>query len=302
MAARVVAQHARLGALLAERSRDLEIVREALAERAHLSRLRQELEVARHLQLSSLPSIFPPFPDRKDFDLFAAMAPAKEVGGDFYDFALVGGDRLAVMIGDAAGKGVSAAMFIAMARSILRSAVVRGASPGQALALANSTLAVENHTMMFATAFVGVLDLGTGWFTYANAGHNPPYLVASSSPVRTIDGEAGIALGIMEDAEYDDHDIQIAERSTIVLFTDGVTEANDPDDEMFGEASLEASLASLGQCSPEEGVGAIQRAVHAFVRGAEQADDITVLALRWLGAIAKPASVTAKRLSVKPEV
>ena len=177
MAARVVAQHRKLADLLAERTRDLEIVRQALDERAQLSRLRQELEVARHLQLSSLPQVFPPFPDRRDFEVYAAMEPAKEVGGDFYDFALLGGDRLALMIGDASGKGVSAAMFIAMGRSILRSAIVRGASPGQALALANSTLAVENHTMMFATVFVGVLDLRTGWLTYSSAGHNPPYLV-----------------------------------------------------------------------------------------------------------------------------
>ena len=301
MAARVVAQHARLAALLAERSRDLEIVRNALAERAQLSRLRQELEVARHLQLSSLPRVFPPFPGRMEFDLFAAMEPAKEVGGDFYDFALVGGDRLAVMIGDAAGKGVSAAMFIAMARSILRSAIVRGASPGQALALANSTLAVENHTMMFATAFVGVLDLGTGWFTYANAGHNPPYLVTAGD-VQGIRGAAGIALGIMEDAEYEDHDVQVAAGATVVLFTDGVTEANDPDGAMFGEPSLEASLAALGQSPPEQGVAAIQRAVQNFARDAEQADDITVLALRWHGPIAAPAALTSERLSVRPEI
>ncbi len=302
MAARVVAQHARLGALLAERSRDLEVVREALSERAHLTRLRQELEVARHLQLSSLPRIFPPFPDRTEFELFAAMEPAKEVGGDFYDFALVGGDRLALMIGDASGKGVSAAMFMAMGRSILRSAIVRGASPGQALALANSTLAVENHTMMFATAFIGILDLRTGWLTYASAGHNPPYVVIAGQPPLAINGSPGIALGILEDAEYDDSDVQLPQGASVVLFTDGVTEANDPEGGMFGEESLEAELAKLRLEGPEQGVARIQQALRIFARGAEQADDITVLAARWLGAAPVKADVLAKRLPVQPEI
>ncbi len=297
MAARVVAQHGKLADLLAERTRDLEIVRQALAERAQLSRLRQELEVARHLQLSSLPQVFPPFPDRTDFEVYAAMEPAKEVGGDFYDFALVGGDRLAVMIGDASGKGVSAAMFIAMARSMLRSAVVRGASPAQALGLANGTLAVENHTMMFATVFVGVLDLRTGWMTYASAGHNPPYLVVPGAPVQPLGGRTGIALGVMDDAEYDDEEVQVPQNASIVLFTDGVTEANAPDMTMFDEVRLEAALGDLAREGPEGTVVAIQDAVRRFADGAEQADDITVLAARWLGPAASGAAPVAAPVS-----
>lgn len=293
MAARVVAQHTRLATLLAERTRDLDTVRQALSERAQLSRLRQELEVARHLQLSSLPQIFPPFPDRTDFEIYAAMEPAKEVGGDFYDFALIGGDRLAVMIGDASGKGVSAAMFIAMGRSILRSAIVRGASPAQALALANSTLSVENHTMMFATVFAAVLDLRTGWLTYASAGHNPPYLVAEGVGVQPLGGETGIALGIMEDAEYIDGDILVPQGASIVLFTDGVTEAHDLAHAMYGEELLEAALARLQHAGPEAVVRAIQAEVLRFANGAEQADDITVLSARYLGPVQLLASQDA---------
>ena len=283
MAARVVAQHVKLADLLAERTRDLEVVRQALAERAQLSRLRQELEVARHLQLSSLPQVFPPFPDRTEFDIFASMQPAKEVGGDFYDFALLGGDRLAIMIGDASGKGVSAAMFIAMGRSILRSAIVRGASPAQALGLANSTLAVENHTMMFATVFAAILDLRTGWLTYASAGHNPPYVVGPGMPVSVLGGEAGIALGVMEDAEYEDVERQVEPGASLVLFTDGVTEANASDMSMFDEERLEAEIAVLADAGPERMVAAIQESVARFASGMEQADDITVLSARWNG-------------------
>lgn len=285
MAARVTAQHRKLASMLAERTRDLGIVREALAERAHLSRLRQELEVARNLQLSSLPQIFPPFPDRTDFAVHAAMEPAKEVGGDFYDFALIGGDRLALMIGDASGKGVSAAMFIAMGRSILRSAMVRGASPAQALALANSTLAVENHTMMFATVFVAVLDLRSGMLTYASAGHNPPYLVSPAAGVQPLGGITGIALGVLEDAEYDNEILLVPVGGNIVLFTDGVTEANNSREAMFGEELLEAELARLMEAKPEAIVAAIQAAVQRFADGAEQADDITVLSASYLGPV-----------------
>jgi len=305
MAGRVMAQHARLADLLAERTRDLEVVRQALSERAQLSRLRQELEVARHLQLSSLPQVFPPFPDRADFEVYAAMAPAKEVGGDFYDFALLGGDRLAVMIGDASGKGVPAAMFIAMARSILRSAIVRGASPGQALALANGTVSVENHTLMFATVFAGVLDLRTGWLTYASAGHNPPYLVGPAGGVMPLSVPPGtlpgIALGILEEAEYDDQEVLVPPGASLVLFTDGVTEAHDPSGTMFGEARLEAGIAGLAQAGPEGVVAAIQAAVLQFAAGAEQADDITVLSARFLGGVgAAGVEVVAERVGVGP--
>jgi sigma-B regulation protein RsbU (phosphoserine phosphatase) len=305
MASQVVAQHRKLANLLEERTRDLQVVRDALAERAHLTRLRQELEVARHLQLSSLPQVFPPFPDRTDFEVYAAMAPAKEVGGDFYDFALIGGDRLAIMIGDASGKGVSAAMFIAMARSILRSATVRGASPSQALGLANSTLAVENHTMMFATVFIAVLDLRTGWLTYASAGHNPPYLVIPGGRVLPLEGRSGIALGIIDDADYEDEEVQVPEGGSIVLFTDGVTEAHDPSLSMFGEERLEAGLAHLAAAGPEVTVVAIQQQVQKFADGTEQADDITVLSARYLGP-AQAAGPTVARadkwLPARPEV
>jgi sigma-B regulation protein RsbU (phosphoserine phosphatase) len=298
MAARVTAQHRRLADLLAERTRDLESVRQALAERAHLSRLRQELEVARHLQLSSLPQVFPPFPDRTDFEVYAAMEPAKEVGGDFYDFALLGGDRLAVMIGDASGKGVPAALFIAMARSMLRSAVVRGASPAQALGLANSTLAVENHTMMFVTAFVAILDLQTGWLTYANGGHNPPYIIGADLGVQALGGSSGISLGVMEDAEYEDSELLVPEGASLVLFTDGVTEAGAVDESMFGEERLERALTALALAGPEVTVAAIQEAVRRFADGVEQADDITVLSARYLGpAVTRSRAAAGQRLA-----
>ena len=286
MAARVTAQHARLADLLAQRTRDLDVVRDALTERAQLFRLREELDVARRLQMGSLPAVFPPFPERTEFDLFAAMVPAKEVGGDFYDFALLG-DRLVLMIGDASGKGVSGAIFVATTRVLLRSAMVHGASPAQALATANVTLAVDNPTMMFTTAFIAVLDLATGLLTYANAGHNPPYLSApgsaSSGGLQTLAGSDGIALGVLDEAEYEDATLHVAAGASLVLFTDGVTEANRPDYALYGETRLEDVLQGLELESPEDLVAGIQDAVQRFADGEEQADDITVLVARFRG-------------------
>lgn len=286
MAARVMAQHRKLSELLASQRRDLEIVRQALTERAQLTRMREELEVARHLQLSSLPSVFPPYPDRHDFEVFASMQPAKEVGGDFYDFVLIDADHLALLIGDASGKGVSGAIFIAMGRSLLRSAMVRGASPAQALALANSTLAVDNPTMMFATVFIAVLNLRTGWLSYASAGHNPPYLVVPDKAPEMLDRSRGIALGIVDEAEYQDEEAQMLPGSLAVLFTDGVTEANALDGSLFGEKRLTDALEALPHAGSEAAVAGVQAAVSSFTAGAEQADDITVLSVRYLGPMA----------------
>jgi phosphoserine phosphatase RsbU/P len=292
MADRVTEQHQRLSTLLRERTRDLEIVRQALDERAQLTRLRQELEVAHDLQMASLPAVFPAFPDRRDFDIFAAMQPAREVGGDFYDFALLDGDRLALFIGDASGKGVSAAMFVAMTRALLRSAVARGSPLPDALAIANDTLAIENETHMFATAFVGVIDLSSGRLRYSNAGHNPPYVVRGGSPI-PLDGAMGLALGAIEGFEYEQAEFLLRAGDGVLLYSDGVTEAYDADRKLFGDDRLESALTKWGDGSPEAAVRLIRDAVERFASGAEQADDMTLLALRYIGPAARHSQIAA---------
>lgn len=283
MADGVLLRQNRLSALLEERTRDLAAVREALEQRVLFDRMVEELEVARRLQLSSLPT---EFPSRPAFRLHAAMRPAKEVGGDFYDFMMLDEHRLVLMVGDASGKGVAGAIFVAMTRSLLHAAVARGASPGEALAQANDTLAVDNPSMMFATAFVGILDCRSGVLRYANAGHNPPRVLRQDGEEAPIHGHGaqGIALGIVEDFVFDEHEAAIAPGDTLLLFSDGVTEAQRPGGELFGDERLSATLvaaANAAAADPTIIVEHIAQAVDAFAAEEPQADDITLLCLSY---------------------
>lgn len=279
MSAQVQARQRRLADLLEARTRDLALVQEALAERIQLNRLREELEVARQLQMSSVPTVFPDLPA---FALHAAMLPAKEVGGDFYDFALLGADRIALFVGDASGKGVGAAIFIAMARSLLRAAVMRGARPGEALAQANDALAADNPRMMFATVFVGIIDLASGTMSYANAGHNPP-LRRRGDAVDIVAGTGDIALGILEGAEFVTSDLSLLPGDTLLLFSDGITEAVGPDEALFGDPRLQARFADLAALPPAGAVAALNESVAVFAADMPQADDITTLVFAYHG-------------------
>lgn len=284
MAERVVEQHGKLSSLLEERTRDLGIVRQALAERSQLNRLREEMELAHNLQLSSLPATFPAFPQRQDFDLHATMRPATEVGGDFYDFALIDEDHLGLFIGDASGKGVSAAMFIAMGRSLIRSTATRGGSPAECLTMANNTLSVENHTMMFATAFAGILHLPTGRIRYASAGHNPPYIRRTGGAIETLDQCEGVPLGVAEDIPYTEASIAMGPDDTLVMFTDGVTEATNGANECFLENRLIDSITAGAGLKPADLLSRVIADIDAFVGEAPQSDDITMIGVRFIGA------------------
>ncbi|MBR0645709.1 PP2C family protein-serine/threonine phosphatase [Plastoroseomonas hellenica] len=275
----VVQQHGALADLLAERTRDLALVRQALDERIQLNRMREELDVARRLQLSSVPTTFP---QRRSFRLHATMVPAKEVGGDFCDFVMLDEHRLALLIGDASGKGVGAAIFIAMARSLLRAAMGRGASPAEALAQCNDTLAADNPTLMFATAVVAVLDCRTGVMTYANAGHNAPRRRGAGQEGMLAMPD-GIALGVMDGFIYEDRVLRLDPGDMLLFFTDGVTEAMGPGDALFGDDRLAAITADTSLQEPSQLLDAVARAVAGFADGAPQADDMTMLALHWHG-------------------
>lgn len=275
----VLNRHARLHGLLEERTRDLDLVRQALDQRVLLDRMVQELEVARRLQLETLPSVFPV---SAAFDMHAAMWPAKEVGGDFYDVLTLADGSVALMVGDASGKGVAAAIFVAMTRSLLRAAIARGASPAGALEQANAALAADNPTMMFVTAFIAVLDPATGLLRYANAGHNPPRVVGAAGQC-ALGGADGIALGVVEDFVFEDRARRLAPGETLVLFTDGVTEADRADGTLFGDDRLSDALVAGAGAAPSALVGQIAAAVAGFAAGCPQADDITLLCLAFAG-------------------
>src|SRR5207253_5013125 len=216
-----------------------------LTELEQAERLRaKELEHAALIQQSILPGNFPPFPHRKDFELHAAMIPAKEVGGDLFDFFLLDDHHLGLVLGDVSGKGVPAALFMAVSRTLLRATAQRNLSPGDCLNQVNITLATQNPSHMFVTMFYGILDTRNGELRFANGGHNPPYLFTRDGEVRELPKEKnGMIVGMIEAARYQTDSVQISPGEALLVFTDGVTEAMDPKEQFYGEERLERVLA-----------------------------------------------------------
>jgi len=256
---------------------------------AHLTRLETELEAARKLQLGMVPRAFPAATAEFPIDLQAMMEPAREVGGDLYDFFTATGGRLCFMIGDVSGKGMPAALFMARTKSLLRIAteLMRAPDGGRAgpcdiIARVNRELSQNNETMMFVTMFFAMLDPATGDLEFCNAGHNPPYHLRADG-LEPIDSPKGIILGVRPDAIHPAGRLSLAVDETIYLFTDGVTEAAGPAADLFGEARLEDALRrATGR--PSAGIiAAVTDELRAFVGGAEPSDDITMLAVRRLG-------------------
>ncbi len=281
MVDQVISQQTRLTNLLEERERDLTVVRQALAERTQLTRLREELDIARQLQISNLPGepAMRAIADR--IDLYATMRPAREVGGDFYDFALVDHRYLVLVIGDASGKGVSAAMFGMMARILIKATANGASDPGQCLALANRVLASENNAMLFATAFLAILDISTGQMRYASAGHNPPLIHRKNGGIEVLGQECGLVLGAMEDSNYPTHEGYLAPDDLLVLYTDGVTEAHNASNDLFGEGRLIAVLNQPLPMRARESIDAILESIDQFTEAIPQFDDITLTSIRY---------------------
>jgi sigma-B regulation protein RsbU (phosphoserine phosphatase) len=252
-----------------------------LAEVEQAERLRaRELEHAAMIQRSMLPSQFPPFPNRTDFELHAAMVPAKEVGGDLFDFFLLDPERLGFVLGDVSGKGVPAALFMAIARTLLRAAAHHQASPGACLTYMNQSLVEQNASGMFVTLFYGILNTRTGVIEYSNAGHNPPYGFSRDGKVRALKERCGPMLGVFEGFQYPSRRTEIRSGEGVLVFTDGVTEACNKQGEFFEESRLEAYLAAHASRPVDELVLGLQAEVERFEAGAPRTDDITVLALR----------------------
>ncbi len=249
---------------------------------AEKERFATELNIAHDIQCSMLPSIFPAFPDRPELDLHAFMLPAKQVGGDFYDFFLIDDSRLVVVIADVSDKGVPAALFMVIAKTLIRNNAMNRTDPGEILAAANVQLCESNGTDMFVTAVVGVLDLRTGVFTYANAGHNPIMLRRSGGTFAAMPMPKGLFLAAMNNAVYRSVSVVLGRGDTLLLYTDGVTEASSPDGIFLGEDRLLASLNSQAG-DVRTLLGGVKRDIDVFANGADQHDDITMLALQYYG-------------------
>lgn len=257
-------------------------IRELTEATAARERIQSELSVAARIQRSMLPSHFPAFPDRKDFDIHAIMEPAKEVGGDFYQFFLMDDNRLCFAIGDVSGKGVPAALFMAVTTFLLRSTAAGNITPEEILGRLNTQLSRGNDACMFVTLFCGILNLRTGELLYANGGHNPPMLMRDKEVVG-LGPPGGPVVGVMEDAIYRMESLTMNPGETLFTYTDGVTEAFNPNEELFSEERLRTRLSELNGESTPEMIRAVMSAVESFALDAPRADDITMLAVRYDG-------------------
>jgi len=260
---------------------DLQNTIEANAqERAEKERLDTELGVATQIQASMLPCIFPPFPDRQEFDIYASMLPAKEVGGDFYDFFFVDENTLAIVIADVSGKGVPAALFMVIAKTLIKNNACFGKRPKEVFETVNNVLNENNDTLMFVTALMGYYDITTGKLVYVNAGHNPPLIKRSGGNYEFLKTEPHFFLAWNKNTQYEEEEITLNSGDVLYLYTDGVTEAMSKDSELFSELRLLEALNKYKDCQPKELLPAVKREIDDFAKGANQADDITMLALK----------------------
>lgn len=263
-------------------TRDLKkYIQELTDTTAAKQRIESELAIAAEIQRLMLPSVFPPFPNRSDFDIYAVMRPAKEVGGDFYDFFLIDDDHLCIVIGDVAGKGVPAALFMSVTKYLLQAAVGTGESPDGVSARVNRHLASNNESCMFVTVFLGILDLKTGEFLYANCGHNPPLVWDPSRPARFLQPASGPVLGILEDATFTMDRFFFVAGTTILLYTDGVTEAFNAEGKLFSDSRLLEMVPAIRTKNAKEITESVLSEVAAFSKDVPQSDDITMMVLRY---------------------
>lgn len=245
--------------------------------------LEQELEIAREIQMSTLPREFPPFPDRPEIDLHAIMVPAKFVGGDLYEFFFVDKNKLFFAIGDVSGKGVPAALFMTMALAVIRSHVIAGRSPAETLRRSNNVLALRNERCTFVTIFCGLLNTDTGHLVYANGGHNPPVLLDGEGGVSFL-AEEGTAIGAIEGLEFEERELVLEPEQGLFLYTDGVTEAIDQKEELFSEERLITALKVRHRSfTAERLTERVEQQLSEFVGSAAQFDDITALTLIFHG-------------------
>ena len=248
---------------------------------AEKERIGAELDVAKHIQASMLPCIFPAFPDRAEIDIYATMEPAKEVGGDFYDFFMVDDRHLAVVMADVSGKGVPAALFMVIGKTLIKDHTTTGRDLGQVFTEVNQLLCESNRAELFITAFEGVLDLVTGEFVYVNAGHEMPFICKAGGNFEPCKIRAGFVLAGMENMKYRAGSMMLEPGDKIFQYTDGVTEATNAHNELYGMERLGAILNKVAEGTPCDILPAVKADIDAFVGTAPQFDDITMLCLEY---------------------
>ena len=249
---------------------------------AEKERISTELDLAAKIQKGMLPGTFPPFPERKEFDLFASMTPAWDVGGDFYDFFLIDEDHLALVIADVSGKGVPGALFMMVSQTILKNNAMIGKSVGEILAMTNDVICASNKMEMFVTVWMGILEISTGKIRAANAGHEYPALMKDGC-FRLYRDRHSFVIGGMEGMRYREYELQLQKGEKLFLYTDGLPEAANAGAEMFGTGRMIEALNANAGLSPREILSGMKSAVDVFVGDAEPFDDLTMLCLEYIG-------------------
>lgn len=250
---------------------------------AEKERISAELSLATEIQVSTLPHEFPPFPDRDEFDIYATMDPAREVGGDFYDFFLVDDDHLGLVMADVSGKGVPAALFMMIAKAVVKTFATLGMGPAATLMAANEFLSEDNRTEMFVTVWVGILEISTGRLRAANAGHEYPAVKEPGGNYELLRDEHGFVIGAMKDLKYKEYELQLKPGSTLFIYTDGVPEAADPDKQLFGTGRMIEALNIDPDAAPEQVIRNVRMRTDEFVKDAEQFDDMTMMCVLYRG-------------------
>jgi len=262
----------------------VQFIKDSYTVREQLDNYNRELYAANEIQQAILPKVFPPFPEIRQFDIYGHMEAAKMIGGDFFDFFLIGNDRIGFVIGDVSGKGTPAALFMAISRTILQTLGKTGMSPQECITQANIALCKESVDSMFVTVFYGILNYKTGELNYVNAGHNYPILINSFGNVTMLQEETCMIMGAFDDAKYRQRTQQLEPNSMIILYTDGVNEAADINNKQFGNDALMRYLAyASNKRNPKLVNQGIFDVVKQYSTGREQTDDISVLTLAYYG-------------------
>ena len=259
----------------------IRFVHESQKAHTQLESLKKDLTTARDIQQYILPQVFPPFPEESDkMDVYASMEAAKDIGGDFYDFFRIDDERFAFVIADVCGKGIPAALFMAVSRTMIRSKGSQCDNAGECLTESNRLLASYSVDCMFLTVFYAIYNTNTGFITYCNAGHNPPHLLRANGTIEELPMACNMIVGAFDDIEYKEDTLQLEHGDTLVMFTDGVTEAMNGAGQEFGVERLDNILSGMAGKGSQQIVEAVKAGVSDFVDDAEQSDDITMLVLK----------------------
>ncbi len=258
-------------------------IRKMQKEHSQLESLKGDLSIASEIQQAILPRIFPPFPEDADkLDIAASMIAAKDVGGDFYDFFRIDADRIGFTIADVSGKGVPAAIFMAVSRTLIRATGIRGVSPAECMKYSNDLLTKETAECMFVTVFYGIYHINTGEISYCNAGHNSPYILKHDGSIEALPIAPNPIIGAVEGIDFKEDKLVLDKGDTLFMFTDGVNEAMNTDFQEYGNDRLEKILTSLNKKSGQQIINAVSEDVNLFVGEAEQSDDITMMVFKRL--------------------